>query len=319
MSAEQMIDYVLGKVDGAERERLDQAIRQDGELSARVEVLRVSIYRMVDDGATFEHPPGLSRRTVAFVAKNRRSHRTLQDYVPIRLPFRWADLAVAASILAAGVLTLLPAIQRSRERMNQAGCVLNLQQLGNGLAQYASLNPSLPYPSSTNADLPSGTWAVILHDAGCLNDPRLLDCPCNGACPQVTSDLANFDQLDQIRRTDPERAQKMLPWDYAYNVGYRHASGKPGPVDSRQSSLIPVLADQPDHDKFQTIRHGNSPNHRGRGQNVLFGNGSVHWFRTRRVSPNDPDLYLNNNQLPQPGVHQGDSVLVPSSVPFRGR
>jgi hypothetical protein len=319
MNAEQMIDYVLGKVDGAERERLDHAVRQDGELSARVEMLRLSIYRIVDDGTAFEHPPELSRRTVAFVAKNRRSHRSLQDYVPIRLPFRWADLAVAASILAAGVLTLLPAIQRSRERMNQAGCVLNLQQLGNGIAQYASLNPSLPYPSPTNADLPSGSFACILHDAGCLNDLRVLDCPCNGVSPQVTKDLANFDQIDHIRHTDPERLQRMLSWDYAYNVGYRHASGRPGPIDSRQSSLIPVVADQPDHDMFQNIRHGNSPNHRGRGQNVLFSDGNVHWFRTRHVSPNDPDLYLNNNRLPQPGVHQEDSVLVPSKIPFRGK
>jgi hypothetical protein len=200
--------------------------------------------------------------------------------------------------------------------------VLNLQQLGNGLGQYASMNPSnpsFPYPPAQQADAPSGTWACILHDAGCLSDPRLLDCPCNGICPQSTKDLANFEQINQIRRTDPAKLQKMLPWDYAYNVGYRRPSGHPGPIDSRQSSLVPVIADQPAHDEFQTILHGNSPNHRGRGQNVLFGDGSVHWYRTRRIGPNDPDLYLNNNKLPQPGVHQEDSVLVPSSIPFHAR
>ena len=62
---------------------------------------------------------------------------TLLEQFSTRVPFRWADIAVAAGIFIAGTLTLLPAIHRSRERMNQAGCVFNLQQLGNSLGQYA--------------------------------------------------------------------------------------------------------------------------------------------------------------------------------------
>jgi hypothetical protein len=58
--------------------------------------------------------------------------------------------------LLAGVLTLLPAIQRSRERMKVRRCVFNLQQLGNSLAQYASLHPFLPYPLRTVPTAPSG-------------------------------------------------------------------------------------------------------------------------------------------------------------------
>ena len=41
-------------------------------------------------------------------------------------------------------------------------------------------------------------------------------------------------------------------------------------------------------------------------------------FRTRLVGPNDPDLYLNNAQKPRPGLHESDSVLVPSHAPFHG-
>jgi hypothetical protein len=239
--------------------------------------------------------------------------------VPIRVPFRGADLAVAASIFLAGVLTLLPAIQRSRERMSQAGCVFNLQQLGNSLAQYASLHPFLPYPPSHRSDgAPSGTFASILHDAGVLNDPALLHCPGNAACSHLGRELVSFDQSEHIRRTDPTRYERMLCWDYAYNVGYRHSSGNSGPLEFRHSSRIPVLADQPNHVDSLRIRDGNSPNHGGRGQNVLYGDGSVDWFRTRKVGPNDPDLYLNNERLPRPGVHVQDSVLVPSKMPFHG-
>ncbi|HZW34005.1 MAG TPA: hypothetical protein VFF52_24995 [Isosphaeraceae bacterium] len=317
MKADEMIDYVLGQVEGAERQRLEQALRAGGEPAARVERLRQAIHRLLDDGTPFEHPPELARRTIAFVARNRRRPLTLLEYVPVRVPFRWADFAVAASIFIAGTLTLLPAIQRSRERMNQAGCVFNLQRLGNSLAQYASLHPFLPYPPAHRADAHAGTFAAMLHDAGVLDDPTILDCPCNGPCPHVSRELVSFDQADQIRRTDPARYQRMLCWDYAYNVGYRHASGHPGPLEVELSARIPVLADQPDHEDSR-IKDGNSPNHGGRGQNVLLGDGSVRWFRTRNVGPHDPDLYLNNERLPRPGVHVQDSVLVPSKTPFHG-
>jgi prepilin-type processing-associated H-X9-DG protein len=238
--------------------------------------------------------------------------------VPIRLPFRWADFAVAASIFVAGVLTLLPAIQRSRDRMNQAGCVFNLQRLGNSLAQYASLHPYLPYPPPHRSDAHAGTFAAILHDAGVLNDPSLLDCPCNGARAHVNEELVSFDQLEHIRRTDPGRYQSMLRWDYGFNVGYRRESGRAGPLEFEHSSRIPVLADQPDHENYVRIKDGNSPNHGGRGQNVLFGDGSVRWFGSRKISPIDLDLYLNNEHQPKPGVHVQDSVLMPSKTPFHG-
>ena len=128
----------------------------------------------------------------------------------------------------------------------------------------------------------------------------------------------SFDQIEHIRRNDPARYKNMLCWDYAYNVGYRHGSGHPGPLEVVHSSHIPVIADQPSHDNYTTIREGNSPNHGGRGQNVLFGDGSVQWFRTRIGGPHDPDIFLNNHHQPRPGIHVQDSVLVPAKMPFHG-
>jgi hypothetical protein len=315
MNAEEMIESVFCRLDG---DRLEQAAGGDHEQVLRVERLRLAIDRLADDGAWFEHPPDLASRTVSFVARNRRRPLTLLEQVATRVPFRWADFAVAASIFVAGVLTLLPAIQRSRERMNQAGCVFNLQQLGNSLAQYATLQASLPYPPAHRSDTHAGMFAVMLHEAGVLNDLSVLDCPCNGPCPHVKQELAGFDQVDHIRRTDPELYRRMLCWDYAYNVGYRHPTGHPGPHDLSLSSGMPVLADSPDHVNFATIGDGNSPNHGRRGQNVLYGDSSVRWLGTRRASPQDPDIYLNNERKARPGVHFQDAVLVPSKVPFHG-
>jgi len=317
MNAEEMIECALSKVEGAERERLERALHGDPELAARLERLRQAVDRLLDDGPWFEHPPELATRTVAFVARNRRRPLTLLDHVSIRVPFRWADFAVAASIFIAGILTLLPAIHRSRDRMNQAGCVFNLQQLGTSLAQYASLHPLLPYPPADRSDAHTGMFAVMLHDAGVLNDLSVLDCPCNGPCPHIKKELASYDQVEKIRRSDPESYRHMLCWDYAYNVGYHHPSGHL--VPAVLSSAVPLIADSPDLDGLVTIREGNSPNHKGRGQNVLFGDGTVRWFRTRSAGPLDPDIYLNNNQQPRPGVRAEDSVLLPSKISFQNR
>jgi len=320
MKADEMIDFVLGQVDHAERERFEQTLSASVEQTVRVERLRQAIQRLLDDGTPFEHPPDLTQRTVAFVARNRRRSLALMEYAPIRVPFHWADVAVAASIFLAGVLTLLPAIHRSRERMNQAGCIFNLQQLGNSLGQYASLHPSLPYPPIHRGDAPAATFAVLLHDAGVLDDPSLLDCPCNGKCSRAAGpELVSFEQMEHIRRHDPARYQGILCGDYAYHVGYRHASGHQGPLEFEQSSHVPVIADQPNHDQFLNIRDGNSLNHGGRGQNVLLGDGSVQWYHTRRVGPQDPDLFLNNDHQPRPGVSAQDSVLAPGRMPFQGR
>jgi hypothetical protein len=202
--------------------------------------------------------------------------------------------------------------------MNQAGCVFNLQQLGTSLAQYASLHPFLPYPPADRTDAHTGMFAVMLHDAGVLNDLSVLDCPCNGPCPHIKKgELASFEQIERIRQSDPELYRCMLCWDYAYNVGYRHSSGRV--VPTVLTSGVPVIADSPDTDGLFTIREGNSPNHMGRGQNVLFGDGAVRWFRTRKGGPRDPDIYLNNNHQAAPGVRVDDAVLLPSKLPFQNR
>ncbi len=320
MNAEEMLDFALGQLDDPRRRELEEAARNDPEFGARAHRVRQAVQYLVDDGYSYNPPPGLSRRTLALVADARRGRRSILDYVPVQLPFRWADFAVAASIFIAGVLTLLPAIQKSRDRMNQAGCMFNLGQIGRSLEQYASNHLSYPYPPNHRAEAHSGLYAAILHDAGCLHDVSILDCPSNGVCTSVrdAKHLDSFDQIDDLRKSDPARYQKLVSWDYGYNAGYRRDSGRPGPIDARPASLIAVIADQPPHDAHLGVIDRNSPNHRGTGQNVLYSDGGVRWHSNRRMSPVDRDLYLNNARRMQPGLNQHDSVVLPVRVPFIG-
>lgn len=317
MNPPEMLDYVLGQLEGPELEHAERALTAEPRLSEKVERLERAVNRLLDDGASYAPPPGLAQRTVAFVAEHRH-RRSILEFVPVAVPFRWADVAVAAGILIASLLTLVPAMQRSRDRMNQAGCGLNLQQLGIGLAQYAALHGHYPWAPPGQPNAAAGTFAVTLQEAGMLHDVSTLDCPCNG-CDRPTAPLPHLDRLPRMRIEAPEAYRNMLQWDYAYHAGYRRESGQAGPVpaSARMSALTPLLADQPD---FQggRILDGNSPNHSGRGQNVLFTDGHVSWHNSRRVSPVDSDLFLNFDSLPGPGLDAQDAALVPSHFPFAG-
>src|SRR5262245_11398175 len=110
MNANEMLDYALGQLEGPARERADQGLAADPGQAVKVERLTAAIHRLLDDGETFEPPPDLSRRTARFVADAGQRRRTILDFVPVTVPFRWADVGVAAGIFLAGLLTLMPAV-----------------------------------------------------------------------------------------------------------------------------------------------------------------------------------------------------------------
>ncbi|MDR3637317.1 MAG: hypothetical protein P4L84_26170 [Isosphaeraceae bacterium] len=317
MNAQEMLDYAFRQTDDITREQIQRAIADDPILALRLDRLEHAIERLVDDGEVIEPPRGLAERSILFVAERRRSRRTILEFVPVKVPFRWADIAVAAGILLAGLVTLLPAVHRSRQRMDQAGCGFNLQQLGLGLAQYVDVHHYYPYATADSPASHAGTFPAMLKDAGLLSDVATLDCPCNGKCA-AKEPLPSHPELAMLRLKDPERYRNLLCWDYAYNVGYRHASGRPGPVTAVHSSSVPMLADQPPHDDGTAVLEGNSPNHGGRGQNVLFADMHVRWHNTRRASPLDSDMFLNDAHRPAPGLGPNDAVLLPGQFPFEG-
>ena len=294
MKSEQLLDYVLGQLEGPSREEAEAVLAADPALSARVDRLRHAVSLLADDGEGPEPPSGLASRTLSFVSE--RSHRrAILDFVPARVPFRWADLAVAAGIFLAGLLTLLPAVKTGREKMSQAECGFNLQELGLGLANYATRHNHYPDVAGGDSAKHVGWFARALEESQLLRDRRALHCPCSGPCPEPGTEV----DLAQI--------------DYAYHVGYRdHPSGKAEPVSPWLLTVVPLLADQPSHDDAREILAGNSPNHGRRGQNVLFSDLHLQWLRSRRVGPNDDDLFLNQHRRPEPGVNVNDASLVPA-------
>ncbi len=319
MNANELLDHALGQTAGLER--AERALAADPAAAEMVERLSRSMHLLLDDGEVFEPPPGLSNRTMQFVAEAARRRKTILDFAPSRVPFRWSDIAVAASIFMAGMLTLLPAAQRSRDRVDQAGCTYNLQQLGRALWLYGSQHKHYPFGSEVDGKAaPIGGYLAILKDNGDLTEAELsaMECPSHKK-DHRHEPLPDYPTLCRLHAEDPNRVIHMLCTNYAYNPGHRSAtSNKVVPIPADHMASDPLLGDQPPHENFRTILDGNSPNHGGRGQNVLYSDLHVSWHNTRRLSPTDPDMYLNNEYKIAPGVSPKDSILMPSLVPSVG-
>ena len=293
MKPDILLDYALGQLEGRDKEAAEASLAETPELSLQADRLMSRLSLLLDDGDDIEPPAGLASRTASFVAQ-RAARRHILDFVPARVPFRWADVAVAAGILLAGLLTLLPAMNATRAKVNQMACSYNLQQLGASLANYALRHNHYPDVISNGKEGPVGFYAVALKDDDLLRDPRALHCPCKGACPAMEG-----------ARPDP----RLI--DYAYNIGYK-PQGAPGaePAKPTLPATIPLLADQPLHDGG-LILPGNSPNHGFRGQNVIFSDLHIEWIASRRLKF-DNDLFLNNENRPEPGTTHYDAALVPA-------
>jgi len=276
MTAQDMLDYAFGLVEEPRREAFEMEMAADPALADRVTRLGASIARLVDDGEEIEPPADLADRTLALVERRRlRPH--FQDYVPTRLPFRWADVAVAATVFLAAILTLSVPLMKSRAQMDQAACAFNLGKLGVSLAKYSSTHGSYPF---VPASYPVGTYGVMLHDSNNLPDPSVLSCPSASKHPQRGT-LPDFDKFRKLFAESPKACSAMLDGHFAYNIGYRRPTGEASPVPDAPMSLIPVASDSPGCDGEGHILDGNSPNHGGHGQNVLFTDGHVSWRRNR--------------------------------------
>jgi len=241
MNAQDLLDYTLGQLDEPRREPVERALAADPELARLRERLALQIRLLIDDGESIDPPPDLAARTVQRVVSYSSPPRrwTARRLVPRAVPTHWRDLAVAAGVLAAGVLTLLPAVYNGRVAMQQVACSANLQQLGLSLAQYGEAHRTLPCALGSRVPY-AGAYVLQLHDAGYLHDPSVLDCPCNG-CAALPKELPPFETIAAKAPPDQEAMPCLRDVDYAYNIGYRRRPGRADPRPRRR----PAAAGRP--------------------------------------------------------------------------
>lgn len=200
--------------------------------------------------------------------------------------FRIAELVSVAAMLLIGAGVLVPVATAARDSARQTVCSTNMAMVGSAFGLYANANrDQLPVAA---ASLGGGRWWEVGSSEGRSNSANLftlarqgfakieqLACPGNpGACRSITvPDARDWTCLSEV--------------SYSYQIMF--GPQKPvwnGPdrvaVLADRSPVVLRAAEGQPIDPWE-----NSPNHRKRGQKVLFSDGSAIFTRTPELDNRD--------------------------------
>lgn len=325
---ENLVGYLLNALEPDEHRQVERYLEERPEARRHLELLRHALQPLALDRDLVEPPADLASRTVAR-ARGQAAPQILPSFpsrrgvAPPRSWWRRADVLVAASLLLLLGLLLPPGLSYLHSRQHVVRCQNNLRVFYTALQNY-SKNGEFPNVASVAGD-PHDPHNVAGMVVPVLQQRRLLPADFRLQCRQGGDPVAALPSLEDLRRMEPaefERYADRLLGCYSYALGYQDGAGFRGfrydPEDPN-SSYLPLLADRPPMN-VATGDPGNSPNHGGRGQNVLFSDGHCRFCTTRNVGVNGDDIYLNEDREVAAGKHRWDAVLGESRAhPLRVR
>ena len=275
-----------------------------------LDLLKTSLQPLSADRGHHEPPPGLARRCCDFVySRTEIVPAALSPDSPSaatgkRHRWSWLDLSVAGAIAVAVLVLLVPAILQSRQHSQLVACQSNLKDIGTALIHFGDRHRSgYPEPMPGDRFNAVGTWATRLVDEGDLQQPgRVFFCPAD----KLAEDLRFHEPLfDELKVMSPAQLSDIYPRlaGYTFNLGFRD-----GPNGEYRTHRIlnrekfPMSSDPPGTDLTS------SPNHDGRGQNVLFEDTHYKYMTTNRIG--DDNIFTNDDSEVAPAKSDHDAVLV---------
>jgi hypothetical protein len=218
----------------------------------------------------------------------------IHEPVAARRSLRLADLGAIAALFVVAVSVAWPALSTARQRSQQAACFGSLGSIGSAIGFYGNENrSSLPMASASRA---GNTWWNVgrpeqsnsanlftLARTGFIK-AQVMSCSGNAAAKacHFDEDCQDWSCLDQV------------------SYSYQNLFARNRPTLDAPSKFV-VLADK-NPCVIRAIRgerviyiNENSPNHAGRGQNILMSDGHALWTET-------------------PVLESGDNVWLPRSV-----
>jgi prepilin-type processing-associated H-X9-DG protein len=235
------------------------AIRLDGERSRLVErtLAAVDEWRGDESRRLVFEPPVASRR------------------------LGWRDLVSVAAVVLLGVSVVWPMVSAARHSAQRTTCTGQLATVASAMGAYANdWRGSMPLAVTEMAGLP---WWAVQPQRPVANSANLFTLPRTGYAR--LRDLACVGNRTACRQNDA--AANAWDWSHLGEVSYsvQIMLTRDRPAWAGSSGRTAVLADRSPV-VLRAVKGEwiypmeNSPNHGGRGQNVLFTDGSVEWRTT---------------------------------------
>jgi prepilin-type N-terminal cleavage/methylation domain-containing protein len=257
--------------------------------------------------------------------------------------FTIIELLIVIGIVGILLAILLPAVEHVRHQAYIDKCASNLRQIGVAIAIYEQENhgnyPRTVYDPTAPLTAGTGVASVDPFQAGgpAANDltaplfllmrvekltPSMFICPYNDDTEYVadSANLAGRSNFSSYKKNLAYSFANPYPNQPAADAGYRlcnklpadfalAADMNPG-VDSRSNVFIAT-----DHSSEADLQKANSDNHEKDGQNVLFGDLHVAWWRTPLCGVGHDNIYTSKlaitpTVLASP-ADANDSVLLP--------
>jgi hypothetical protein len=316
------LGYLLNAIEPHARRELEADLGTNPEAQVCLESVRQALAPLALD-RSLDPPPGLAQRTLAHVFASPAAAAMAASLEP-RIPrFSWPgrrmlELAVAAVCLL--TITGLGAVWIARMRghftvepgaVQMVECKSNLQKLMLPLRSFADLHHG-EFPNvAAAAASPRNVVALVFP---MMQEAKLLTAEAKLGCPLACSSTRPA-SLGEIKAMDSDA---FLAWadgmqhSYAYSLGYRSNDKIVGMRldQGKPTSMMPVMADSPPADALR----GNSLDHNGKGQHVLYADGHVTFCPTRDVGFQQDDIYLNRAHKVAAGVDWSDTVLASGRV-----
>jgi prepilin-type processing-associated H-X9-DG protein len=312
---ENLVGYLLKSLDPDEQHAVEGHLETHSETRSKLEALERALAPLASDSEEPAPPPGLALAALARIAEHKcrplpaapRPPRS--QLVPGGWPrIRSVDVLAAAALLVIVGGMVLPVLLWARQGNERIACQENLRTVWGALANYSQQSPDGAFPmvQASGPRSAAGTFVPILRDAGSLNNAFLVSCPARHTEPAPAS--LTVADLQAAYARDNEQFSRMAreaAGGYAYSLGYRDGPTLVG-LRATDPGTLPIVADAADG--------GNSLNHGGSGQNVLYIDGHVLWCIQRTVGVDRDDIYVNKQNVLSAGQSRADSVLGPGDA-----
>jgi len=317
---EDLLGYLLGALEGDERERVEREIERNPSLEREISALQARLDPLRETSLDFEPPFGLATRTCALVEQHRETTDVTSEPVKLkeapaelnhRNRFRWYDLVVGACVLIVGFALIFPAIARSRQMAQRQACERNLQQVALALQSYSEQAngyfPAIPLQGNRAF---AGVFAPMLVENELVNDPGVFVC---ASSPLASGDrgwqMPSLQEIDQTEGRALAKARESASGSYGYNLGVG-VDGQYQPPKNHNREFFALVADSP------TIHlpDRRSMNHGRRGQNVLYEDGHI-VFVSGLADQYEDHPFLSRRGNVEPGLDADDAVIGRSNTP----